>query len=86
MASDEPLQRSRSSTCVFAPRMLRLVISTVSSDAVWLCRSPNGRCCGPASCHPDRCANAWSCDSGTTTSSVPGIAAASRSAAANRLD
>jgi transposase len=38
MASDEPLQRSWSSTCVFAPRMLRLVISAGSSDAVWLCK------------------------------------------------
>ena len=38
MASDEPLQSSRSSTCVFAPRMLRLVISAGSSDAVWLCK------------------------------------------------
>src|SRR4029453_14568791 len=38
MASDEPLQSSRSSTCIFAPRMLRLVISAGSSDAVWLCK------------------------------------------------
>jgi hypothetical protein len=38
MASDEPLQRSWSSTCVFAPRMLRLVISAGSSNAVWLCK------------------------------------------------
>jgi hypothetical protein len=38
MASDEPLQRSWYSTCVFAPRMLRLVISAGSSNAVWLCK------------------------------------------------
>jgi hypothetical protein len=51
MASDEPLQRSRSSMCVFAPRMLRLVISAGSSDAVWLCKVAQRQMLR-ASCHP----------------------------------
>jgi hypothetical protein len=39
MASDEPLQRSWSSTCVFAPRKLGPVISAGSSDADGLCKA-----------------------------------------------
>jgi Transposase len=52
MASDEPLQRSRSSTCVFAPRMLHLVISAGSSDAVWLCKVAERQMLRPSSVPP----------------------------------
>jgi hypothetical protein len=52
MTSDEPLQRSRSSTCVFAPRMLHLVISAGSSDAVWLCKVAERQMLRPSSVPP----------------------------------
>jgi Transposase len=52
MASDEPLQRSWSSTCVFAPRMLRLVISAGSSDAVRLCKVAERQMLRPSSVPP----------------------------------
>jgi hypothetical protein len=52
MASDEPLQRSWSSTCFFAPRMSHLVISAGSSDAVWLCKVAERQMLRPSSVPP----------------------------------